>query len=561
MLHLYATLRLFLLYENYRNFCAQLSLDVKLRSDRFRFKKQIDGTIFLHAVARDDGFKILFQLIIISTLIVFPIAVQIFVQIKFLPYQSELITWIQRFCVMSNTVISILILLPMYGQTAWSRRAILTVFSCFFVAISTISALVITFPQEFVDNNWIADKLYRKILPALSVKKPLLQGFGNFSGVNQQRSDLLWVKEIGTTSLHGFWPTTLHLVSLTRVPEDGLSTRLDMSGRSFVGANFEHSTLSNIGFTDAKLVGVNFASSTLRNIDFGNSLIKYSKFDGAWIENSKFNKSRIIHSSLTLTSIVTSDLKDIHIQSSNLVSAKFLGSDLFDSQIKHSNLQSSKFIASDVGGSNFLFNLTSNMEANFSNFNWANITGGDFSGVRFKGSTSDEMTLICPFDTDRITVFDSYFRFIRVAMTAQDLVVSGNVSPEEAIRNIDFGPMNDREKAKIYGRNLQNNCIDGEGLQKIPSWAISPYVPTYAGEMRVETRAETLRRYLCGSNTSRAFVSGIAKMIRLNGNISSIVAGDLNLLEDIRSLPRNECPGWEDIDHSVFDKLVYDIER
>lgn len=344
VLHFYSLAQLQLMASKLRAFVEELDLQVgEDAAARSRALQRLDSFFVVQLLISERYRTRLAQVRLMAwtTLIVAPIFLLLFIQLRFLPYQSEFITWWHRALVLIDLGL-VWWLWPSFIDAGtrrfWQRpgmRWCTSIVVLFSLAIATV-------PGEWTDIGG----------PLGSVRRVLFDGA--VDPVSQQPKTLFsrrliladedFVSE-NDTELVGLIRTRVlrgrHLAFVVLDRTDLRKADLTgaiLYGASFVGARLEaalldHALIQSADFTDAQLEGV-----SMRKADLSYSLLLRTRLDGANLNGATLDGavldraslvgSRLAGASLLGTSFVNADLRGSNFAHANLQAAALPGSDI-----------------------------------------------------------------------------------------------------------------------------------------------------------------------------------------------------------------------------------------
>lgn len=390
--HFYLLLQFEGLSEKVTGYNEILNETVKVAADRRRARWSLDDLPFLRFQAGEGErrFSLVGNLdLLISwiTIVLFPIVILLQLQVAFLPYHSEPITWLHRACLICDLgLIWFFWRSFRRGRAAspWPRAlgavgegggALLVVFFSFMLA---------TFPGEIMYRNPVAraiDVIVASALrdQSLSVSKYLFEGaIDSTSG----HSSSLFVNRI---ILNGE-----RIYDASKKIESSVSVR----GRDFRGAVFSRSDLSFADFTGSSLVEASFLGTRLQQARFGCAAkrlptalseqlrtrasvtscdedhttdLRGANFSEAQLQGASFDGSKLIGARFAKASMqgVTADGADLtattftyaRLESASLTKANLAAASLFSAQMQGANLADAdlsmaSFLATQLQGAN-----------------------------------------------------------------------------------------------------------------------------------------------------------------------------------------------------------------
>lgn len=366
----------------------------------------------------------LLSLIAVVTLVIAPILLLLFIQLQFLSYQSQTVSWWHRIALLADLWL-IWHFWPAIKEGNWDeserpfsmRVAVLCVF--------VFSCVLATFPGEFADGgpdykNWRThrdSKLWW-------VKGPL------FGTIAPNEADTQW------TGLP-FLSRALHLAdnqSLIdhdsfdkirkryRGEEDNGESRLDpwdeqqklwqsqrtrsFRGRNLRGANFVRSDLRNadfensnlqgalfdrarlqgVLFTRAKLNSASFQLTSLKGASFQNASLLFANFDAAFMQNASFENADLQGANLGLAklqgaNLIRADLGGATLEFSRLQGANLHSANLEAATLPHAHLQGAKLDKANLRGA-----VLTNAWLHGTSMEWTNLEGASLNNAFLHGA-------------------------------------------------------------------------------------------------------------------------------------------------------------------------------
>jgi uncharacterized protein YjbI with pentapeptide repeats len=325
----------------------QLPDDHEQRSD---MRRLLPSNIFVQMLAgpkevRSGLFGALLRLIATTTLVISPVLLLILLQVKFLPYHSILIVWIQRFCLLAD-ILLIWLLLPAALQVKNEpRRRRLTrskVALCAGAATVIFSWGYASFPGEFQQRMWdyidLPDGKFNHII----AKSLRLDGFNIYASLG----------------------------SGDRRDEEGRNFSLDLDGRNLSAANFNNANLERVRFDGANLAGASFIGAGLAGASLSNLELLHTNYTLAFMPGANFDKS---------------DLQGADFTGAKMPGATFVGAGLQGASLLYARLEGASFQGADLTGAKLDGAVLKGVflgQAKLigTSFNSAYLQGADFSG-------------------------------------------------------------------------------------------------------------------------------------------------------------------------------------
>jgi uncharacterized protein YjbI with pentapeptide repeats len=325
------------------------------------------------------------------TMTVLPLALLLLIQLIFLPYQDEGMSWWHRILVLADVVLCLWYLYP--GGRLFFFGLVL------FAAVTSV--LFAAFPGE-----WIYRMGLREHWPhAVTVK--MFQGtsdpidYVNRGGVLPFSNRLIL-------------PDDPKLADIPGAPSDGIS--LSVRGRNFRNAVFDRSNLARVDFSAGDLEGASLRGARLEGAKFEcagmvtyrgpagaveftyseatvcanlqNTSLAFARLDGASFEYAEMSGSDLSSTIITRATFSKSVLlgarftgavgREPKFSRARLIAADFSGAQLFASDFEDSSLQGANLSYSYLQGGNF---------------RGSRMHGVDASGASLQGASFEETHL------------------------------------------------------------------------------------------------------------------------------------------------------------------------
>ncbi len=486
-------------------------------------KPSVIRRLFQHlkSVREKYGYFLALSVIVAASVFVFPLILLMWMQVKFLPYQSESITFIHQFAIAIDVVMQMVFIFRLEGfrkfraeiaaNSSWMRRfrgfGIATVISFFPIAAVAFSWLFALVPGSFLERN--------RLFPGW--QSETTKCFFDDWWLNKEKEEVqssileclfyaLWSnKEEEECSLYVIpspekWRRYLYLpdtsISASERPAEIVATYLakgedpeqawrftdplDLSGRvlrygwfkssEIWRANFSGSDIYCTNFENAKLHKAVFDKANLKNVYFKHANLQESSFKEVESYRSIFDEADLRNSKLTSATFDNGSFEDADFQDMSGEGLKFLGTNLFGTRFHGALIEKSKFFGADL----FLVEFH----------------GVCLSGAEFRGT---DLVLAEFYGVDlSYTIFDSVHAesasFYRTNMSGAKIIGTNLYETEfydsildvAEIKWVDahqsmwevpfFGKKN--VKVKIYNDIKEKNCRDNikesEGM-KIPT--------------------------------------------------------------------------------------------
>jgi uncharacterized protein YjbI with pentapeptide repeats len=331
-----------------------------------------------------------YALHIVVTLVVVigPALALLFLQLKFLPYHSAIVTMVQRMAIVADTIVALYFWPQIVGapgsMLVWLYRVLLY---AAVLLIGLFSAFVAAFPGEWsygigaVKKSGMTDFLFR----------------GVYNEVTGARSS--WFSDTLLLSDQDF-------VELDTAKLKEADKTVSVRGRDFVEANFSRSDLRKVDFSGANLAKAVFESAHLQGAFFAepsrkligvmktytkpvnlqDSNFNFALLDNAVFDDADMRRASLRNAELSGTSLDRANLRGANIEKSNLDGAKLRSADLSGALVRDSNLSKANLANAILTGTLFdrghmQFAVLDDAKLNASAFIGINVRGLSYSRV------------------------------------------------------------------------------------------------------------------------------------------------------------------------------------
>jgi uncharacterized protein YjbI with pentapeptide repeats len=298
--HFYMLLNLVLLARTSKSFEDALARAFPEDGDASEnFRMRIENTLFVQLLVggrlEREGFNAkLLSLMALITLALAPVALLLMLQIKFLPYHSEPITWLHRGLVLIDLML-VWTLWPGY-RSGWGVRLR---------------------PQA---GRWL---MHAGVLSAVAIAYALL--VATFPDEHMYLA--FWLHEFAV------WANTLDLHGEDLIDGEILA-RIERTESSANAERWEP-TLSVAG---RDLTEANLGSADIRHVEFSGAILNRAKLDRAWAKNAHFNEAQLQGASLWGAQLQGASLQKAKLQGAYLHGTQLPGSLLNEAQLQGAHL-------------------------------------------------------------------------------------------------------------------------------------------------------------------------------------------------------------------------------
>lgn len=309
------------------------------------------------------------------TLVILPVVLIIYVQVVFLPYHSELITWTHRIALLAD--IAMLVLIGVFLTRAetsffrafWRNTAAhpvsFAVTSCVIGCVALFSFFVATIPGELLDR--VSQSLLVSSEAGPEQSKPKY-----YSG--------FMVPFLATShegALFGIFRRNLVVTDADLVTDKDVTPgerTIMLRGRDLRYARFDRSDLHQTDFTGADLSHASFYGTDLRS---------------AWMQCAEINELRLRGNRAGAECV---QAIDTDFTRANLSGARMQGIDARDAKFEEASLTASELVEAVLSGANFSqanlekAELGGEVRAAGANFALASLQGVYLKGAQLAGA-------------------------------------------------------------------------------------------------------------------------------------------------------------------------------
>jgi uncharacterized protein YjbI with pentapeptide repeats len=349
--HFYMLLNLVLLSRTAKSFEDALARAFPDDGEpRESFRMRIENTLFVQllvgAKRERDGINARFlSLMALITLALAPVALMLFLEIKFLPYHSEWISWLHRGLLFVDLGL-VWTLWPGYrsgwGVRLWPKWRWRLAWPGFLSAAALAYAVLLaTFPDEpiYLATDWLRESHF---------------------GANARAK----ITPISTLDLHGE----------DLIDDEKLKKNLENNERS-TGEKWtgKKRWVASLLLAGRDLTGANLEDADIQHIDFSGAILNNANLDRAWATNAHFDSAQLQGASLDRA----------QLQGASLDRAQLQGASLDFAQLQGASLRGAEF----QGAEFFLVQLQG------ASLEYVNLEGASLDYVQFQGASLENASL------------------------------------------------------------------------------------------------------------------------------------------------------------------------
>jgi uncharacterized protein YjbI with pentapeptide repeats len=315
--HFYMLLNLVLLARTARSLEDALVRAFPEDGECEAFRMRIENTLFAQLLAggrlEREGFNAKFlSLMALITLALAPVALMLMLEIKFLPYHSEWITWLHRFLLLADIAL-VWTLWPGYrrqaGEHLWPKRSWwLVPAGALSAAALAYAVMVATFPDE---QMYVATERWR----GETGRKTRLDVITPINTLNLRGEDLINDAKLADILKKND--------SSTDVPR--WVATLSLAGRDLTGANLEDADVRHVDFSDATLNRAILVFAWAKNAQFNRAQLQGAHFDGVDLQGASLFRAQLQGASLFGAQLQSATLDGAQLQGAFLGAAPLIG--------------------------------------------------------------------------------------------------------------------------------------------------------------------------------------------------------------------------------------------
>lgn len=402
LLHIALLGKLALLAGKTREFDAALRLLESTDQRSHPLRLELDNFFLVQVIAGPERSRVVsafLNSLSWLTLVVFPLALLLYVQVAFLPFHDTVVTIVHRLAVLADVVLLLLIGVFLsrsettYFGAFW-RTAVHNPGSLVFGVAALVAALFVsafaTVPGEGHRNGRASflighDGALFGLFPRnLDVSDADLAGGKDIATgartINLRGRDLRSAR-LDRSDLHGADLTGANLDGASFAGADLRQVRLQCDDRTDLrrsenrqavpcasarGANFAMAKLTGARmsgldmrgarFDGAQLEGVNLANAQMTGVDFSRADLQRADLSGgATLQGANFEQANLQGADLSGANLQMADLTGAALQGATLALANLEGAVLRDAALEGAGLQGAKLFGADMRGARLHF--------------------------------------------------------------------------------------------------------------------------------------------------------------------------------------------------------------
>jgi uncharacterized protein YjbI with pentapeptide repeats len=619
--HVYVLLQVVLLGRTAAAYNEALDGVVKSPPGNASMRQRLANTLFAQIFAgspreRSGWLGVLLQMMAWLTLAIAPILVLLVLQLQFLPYHSDSVTWTHRILIALNLV-AVVGLWPAlrYADRNVSLRLIVgRWFPLSFAIVAVALAwIVLTFPGE-PHAEWTrygpGEKKTTDEVECQTVS-PISKVFPKFDRLHLPYVDVVDheklrniernTKDSGQPPYEGERTRILRerdlncgvfgFADLRRVDLTGTSLRgaflayahlegASLSEAQLQGALLDAAWLQGVDLRSARLQGAQLRrawlqgaqprSADLRGTDLSAAHLHGADFSGAWLQSADLSKAQLQGAELTFAHLQGADLSEAELQGAEFINAHLQGADLTKAQLQGAilsgaELQGASFSEARLQGAKLRGAWLQGADLSGAWLQGADLSGAWLQGADLKGSLLTDSNLSdarvwrarnAACDGARITIHNPD----EIAKTATPEWIADFI--DESVEGI----INSRVKISATERMRVGLVVDlakGDTPMIEEVWRKCEQLSAKMSLADFENkRAKFLRDLVCGAVESNAIAEGIIDDDRLINDRG--FSGGESIAQVARGLLGEDgkpCPATKHLSEETKERLRRFVTR
>jgi uncharacterized protein YjbI with pentapeptide repeats len=369
--HFYILLNLVLLARTAKSFEDALERAFPQDGEaREAFRMRIENTLFVQLLVggrleREGINAKLLSLMALITLAIAPVALLLMIQIKFLPYHSEWITWLHRGLLALDLVL-VWTLWPGYrsgwGILSWPKWSWRVKTAGVLTALALVNAVAVaTFPDEGV---YVA----------------------------------IWhtyIVPVNTLDLHGEdLVDDTKLMDITNKDENSTQAQrwvaiLSLKGRDLTGVNLEGADIRHVDFAGAIINRANLNQARAKKAHFDNAQLQGASLDGAQLQGASLHGAQLQRALLRWAQLQGASLDGAQLQGAALWGVQLQGASLDGAQLQVAWLDRAQLQGASLDGAQLQGATLWDAQLQGASLARAGLQGAVLAGARLQGASLD----------------------------------------------------------------------------------------------------------------------------------------------------------------------------
>jgi uncharacterized protein YjbI with pentapeptide repeats len=331
------------------------------------------------------------------TAVMIPLALLLWIQIRFLPFHSPLDTWLHRAAIIVDAGLILFILLPrlwprlraLAKESGWQapfRQAVsVPVFIVLACAVSLfVSLFVATIPQEPGGFSLFAKnmELRERVLTANVLSPEDINALRDASDPERLREVLAKVMPFQALQGRDFRYADLYNAVLPRLDlravrdDDGEAAEpLPADCEARRGCE-DPPDCKERGLRQTQLIGANFSWASMQGAMFDEAILNDANLSWAKLQDGSLSRAHLNRANLT-----SARLRNTRLESAKLCGADLSEADMQQAAVARAHLQGASLRGAKLAGANF-----ADADLRGADLSGADLTGANLAGARLQGA-------------------------------------------------------------------------------------------------------------------------------------------------------------------------------
>ena len=363
--------------------------------------------------------SILWVVVVFISLVLLPPIIFIYAEIHFLPYQSELATWLHRIAILLDILLLWClwphIITPDEGWGKWWRKSPWKRWAATFVSVATgfFVIVIADIPggtmENFISANTLRDwfepgldrryQLESRILVQEEPSPEILAT--HFAACKSQNSDdrtdcqteikpgsPIWCRHAKPLSLQrrDLRYANLHNVILCDVDLSVDLSNANLSMARLHGADLRNTKLQGTDLREIKLQGADLGKVELQCADLSKAELQCADLGKAELQGANLRSAKLQGADLREAKLQGADLRRAELQDANLRSAELQGANLRSAKLQGANLRSAKLQGANLRKAKLQGANLRSAELQGANLRSAKLQGANLRSTQLQGA-------------------------------------------------------------------------------------------------------------------------------------------------------------------------------
>ena len=337
--------------------------------------------------------------VLFGSMIVLPILLLCWTQLRFLPLRDSVVTWSHRLALIADVAVILIFLYPAITRRdvhVWSERpehgrlrrlsSLRTVVVLACAAVLVFSVRAGTQPEGGGPSTWYRPNpnldLHDKVLTRMDLSPETINALRD-NDVRQREAELAKVLQLNVLQGHDLRGANLKNAVL---PKLDLRTLIDEKGETIsstllAGANLTWTQMQQVLLDDADVRGAKLQGAQLQGASMVRVMMQHADLDGAQLQEANLSNSHLEGAALPQAQLQGATLENAILVGAVLKAAQLQGANLRAAQLQDADLSDASLDGADLSGANLERANLRGAQLRGSILCGAAIDGADFYGA------------------------------------------------------------------------------------------------------------------------------------------------------------------------------------